>query len=131
MSRAATKEWKTNNRVRHNAVVAFHRLNKIGAPLVISQEEFVRLHETKPSMCEICHKEIGEITVKRKGVAYQRSKLHLDHDHSTGQVRGWVCNACNMMLGGARDSIANLESASRYLRKYLGLISVPEAVESR
>ncbi len=41
-----------------------------------------------------------------------------DHCHTTGQVRGILCNYCNTVLGSAKDSTEILEAAAQYLRKY-------------
>ena len=45
-----------------------------------------------------------------------RGHWHTDHDHETKEVRGILCNMCNVMLGHCSDSIARLESAIDYLR---------------
>jgi hypothetical protein len=40
---------------------------------------------------------------------------HLDHDHSTGVVRGALCKFCNWMLGAARDNVKILLRGADYL----------------
>jgi hypothetical protein len=46
-----------------------------------------------------------------------KENLHVDHDHSTGEVRGLLCAACNLLLGKAKDNITILENAIEYLNK--------------
>lgn len=59
----------------------------------------------KPEVCECCHKP----PVKH---------FCLDHDHITGQFRGWICDRCNTGIGKLGDSIEGLENALLYLYKH-------------
>lgn len=45
-------------------------------------------------------------------------RLAVDHDHKTGQVRGLLCTACNLLLGRVHDDITALQSAIKYLQKH-------------
>lgn len=64
--------------------------------------------EFVPFKCPICHK----VTI-----AGLTSKIVLDHDHSNGQVRGWICDSCNTGTGRFKDDVRLLERAIRYLKK--------------
>lgn len=67
----------------------------------LRQSEAHKLKNTYP--CFIC----GEADI---------SKLHIDHDHISGAVRGVLCSLCNTSLGGFQDDPARLTRAVEYLR---------------
>jgi hypothetical protein len=64
------------------------------------------------SECEIC----GRTENGTTKTGSQR-RMHLDHDHATGEFRGWLCNACNTGIGMFRDNPDLLRAAIGYLRK--------------
>jgi len=56
--------------------------------------------------CQIC------------GHDFSKHKKCVDHDHETGAFRDILCNACNIGLGGFKDSGALLLNAISYLMKH-------------
>lgn len=60
--------------------------------------------------CEICDIELQDRT------------LSLDHNHETGELRGWLCPPCNSGLGHFRDNPELMKKAIDYLydRGYYG-----------
>ena len=44
-------------------------------------------------------------------------KLYIDHDHTTGKVRGLLCSQCNSLLGMAKENIDTLQAAISYLKE--------------
>lgn len=68
-------------------------------------EGFNALAIKQGGVCAICHRPPTD----------RKRRLHVDHDHKTGRIRGLLCLHCNVMLGKARDSVPILENAIRYL----------------
>lgn len=44
------------------------------------------------------------------------TRLHIDHDHNTGVVRGLLCSGCNTSLGMLKEDIARIEGLAEYKR---------------
>jgi hypothetical protein len=59
--------------------------------------------------CAIC-KQTQSSTLRGKP-----RMLSVDHDHSTGKIRGLLCNLCNRGIGALRDSPMLLSAAIEYL----------------
>lgn len=60
--------------------------------------------------CDVCERPDG---VGRWG------KLHVDHNHETGQVRGVLCTNCNVGLGHFKENPALLRRAADYLEQVI------------
>jgi Recombination endonuclease VII len=54
--------------------------------LGVSDNEYARLLEAQGGGCAIC------------GAKPKTRRLHVDHDHKTGKVRGLLCHRCNRAL---------------------------------
>lgn len=58
--------------------------------------------------CPIC---------KKRTIPGLTSKVVLDHDHTTGKPRAWICDSCNTGLGRFKDDIKTIQDAIKYLKK--------------
>jgi len=56
----------------------------------ISVEQYEAMLKQQSGCCAICKKAPGENA---------RGRLHVDHCHKTGKIRGLLCVKCNMALG--------------------------------
>lgn len=72
----------------------------------ITLEEYETLLSAQGGVCAICK--------KRKG----KNRLHVDHCHSTGNIRGILCSWCNAGLGQFKDDTAMMLRAVEYLRRH-------------
>jgi hypothetical protein len=54
-------------------------------------------------------------TTRECVICGDETKLVVDHDHTTGKIRGMLCNHCNRGLGHFRDDPTLLEFAAQYL----------------
>jgi hypothetical protein len=61
-----------------------------------------------------CKEELGE---QKCAICASTEKLHIDHNHETGVVRGLLCGTCNAGIGMFRDKIELLKNAIDYLGK--------------
>jgi Autographiviridae endonuclease VII len=57
-------------------------------------------------------------------------RLHIDHDHASGFVRGILCHACNTALGLAKDSPERLRDLADYLEAFDGFGARAEGAPS-
>jgi hypothetical protein len=64
--------------------------------------------------CEICRRE---------------GPTELDHCHTTGAFRGWVCTLCNLGLGKLGDDVAGVRRAIAYLLRSSARVSGPRLEE--
>lgn len=44
-------------------------------------------------------------------------RMHIDHDHRTGMVRGALCQSCNLALGHMDDDMARVMAMYHYLHR--------------
>jgi hypothetical protein len=72
----------------------------------LEPEDYRALFESQHGACAICGKP------ETPG-----SRLHVDHDHTTGAVRGLLCNHCNVLIGMAGEDPATLRKAIAYLAR--------------
>jgi len=99
------------NRERQNAIRAVRRKDK-DPKIARKYELFSKYGITLSQYDEMFNKQNGRCAIC--GLT-SKANLSVDHNHSTGTVRGLLCNNCNRGIGYLKDSIELLASANSYL----------------
>lgn len=93
------REWRKNHKQAAIKGNLKHNFN-------MTPEQYDRMFEEQNGVCAICG-----------GVNFSGRRLGVDHNHSTGKIRGLLCARCNFLLGALED-IEFVERAKRYLKGY-------------
>ncbi len=80
----------------------------------LSLEAYEALVIIQDGLCACCGEKPPLIT-RKDGVEWDR--LHVDHDHNTGRIRGLVCVKCNRLFTEGWDNAPALCKAIAYLAK--------------
>jgi hypothetical protein len=113
-AKARVKRWQQENPERLNAYRrerrlepevkqrerAGHLMRKYG----ITLEQYDAMLDDQGGGCSICGRPQGT-----------KISLHVDHDHSTGKVRGILCFSCNNALADFQEDMQLLRKAIGYL----------------
>jgi hypothetical protein len=74
----------------------------------IELKDYDVMLENQKGICAICSSEPPN---------HHKKRLNIDHCHTTGKIRGLLCDACNRALGLFKDSPDVLIKAINYLEK--------------
>lgn len=80
--------------------------------LDVLRTSFIEQYGVEP-VCAICQR----TAVRSKPPLGATLDIVEDHNHLTGEVRGWLCSNCNSALGLFGDSIDRLQAAAMYLEE--------------
>jgi hypothetical protein len=82
------------------------KLRYMKARYGLTPEQYEAMVKDQDNLCAICK-------LPPRG---RWGRLHVDHCHKTGVVRGLLCFRCNAMLGHAEDNPIVLQAVIDYLR---------------
>jgi hypothetical protein len=115
-AKCRSKDWARGNRASRTATILKYEAKPVVAALKRAKSllerfkkygltalQFEALLARQHSKCATCHTYVDKVTGR------------IDHDHSTGQVRGILCDSCNWALGHAKDDRARLYQMAAYL----------------
>lgn len=101
-------EWARNYRKTNPEFRKNHRFHTrrwaLKTRYGLSVEDFEAMLSRQNGRCAICGQSMNDPMV--------------DHCHTTGKIRGILCNRCNLGLGRFKDSVELVERALNYLKNY-------------
>jgi hypothetical protein len=74
----------------------------------LSLDEYNLIYEKQLGKCACCGKHQHEL----------KRALDVDHDHTTGEIRGLLCSRCNTAIGYVEEKKEILEEIILYLKKH-------------
>jgi hypothetical protein len=77
----------------------------------ITPEKYEAMLAAQDGHCALC-----AATPEQQKHRYKR--LHVDHDHITGDVRALLCSGCNLAIGNFGDDPARLRAAADYIDRH-------------
>ncbi len=96
-------EYRRRQREKYLADPAIKRKYHLKYEYGLTLEDYHQRYSEQNGQCLICES--------------PQELLDVDHDHTTGKVRGLLCNQCNTALGLLKDSPDVLLKAVAYLRR--------------
>lgn len=99
---ASATKWRKQNPERARINFSRSRYKRNGMDPV----EAARVRREHSGCCDCCGRD------KSGGNGWA-----VDHDHTTGRVRGVLCNWCNTAIGRLGDTLEGVLKAVRYLEK--------------
>lgn len=95
----SSKKWASEN--KEKVTNSFYK-REYG----ITVSDFKNMVLSQNGKCSICNR-------------VPKNKLCVDHDHTTGQIRGLLCRSCNGALGVFGDSLEGLKKVIDYCSRTL------------
>jgi hypothetical protein len=74
----------------------------------LSREQVNQMRFDQWGLCAACSEPLGD----------NSRNTHIDHNHTTKQLRGILCQRCNQALGLLRDSAALCDKLGAYRRRF-------------
>jgi hypothetical protein len=98
------REYKARYMARHgDRRRQMEREGRLRRKWGLSSDERAAILTDQGGVCAICREDAD--------------KFVLDHNHESGEIRGYLCTRCNLGLGHFRDSRAFLIAAVEYLER--------------
>lgn len=108
---AAVQKWRENFKKDAEGYALYIKERNLQSRYGINVDTMLEMIDTQEGLCGLCKKPFGETRAKSPAV---------DHDHSTGRIRGILHQACNMAIGHLGDSEEGIQNALNYFSAQSG-----------
>lgn len=103
------RNWNNTNKER---AVETKRRRELPLLYGITYEQYEDMHDAQQGVCALCGQK--ETSTHSTGTPF---RLAVDHCHTTGRVRGLLCQNCNRAIGLLKDNPVLLRKAADYIEK--------------
>jgi len=111
--RKSLRGAETRKRYVQTAEYKFNRWRYwIKSEYNLTPEQYDKLLQAQGDACQICGK--PETACNQYGLM----RLAIDHDHTTGKIRGLLCQKCNQAIGLTGENVEILKQIIKYLGQY-------------
>ena len=100
--------WKNRDKLKKKALDWYRRNRDTQIAKLRDRRYPSKATRPAPEFCEACRTPFAMTT---QGSCF-------DHDHKTGEFRGWLCANCNFAIGYAKDSRDRLQLLINYLDRH-------------
>ena len=98
--------WRSKDPTRIRKSNKNARKNNLKRNFNLSLDDYNAMFQSQEGQCKICRTHQKDLKIS----------LAVDHCHTTGKIRGLLCNKCNTALGLSGDNLEILQNMIDYLK---------------
>ena len=91
------------------------RANNLKVKYGLTKQQYDNLLCAQEGVCAACGQEETQFDIRVNAF----KKLAVDHDHSTGKVRGLLCHNCNTALGLMQEDPTRIRMLKEYIENFI------------
>lgn len=102
------KCWKAKIQHKRDTIPGFQKNVDLKHNFGITLDDYNEMLKKQDYKCEVCLRHESEF----------KRKLSVDHNHTTGKIRGLLCSLCNTALGKLKEDKEVINRLLNYIDKY-------------
>jgi 5-methylcytosine-specific restriction endonuclease McrA len=109
--RDTNPEFKIKRKQRETRYTASRRNYHLKKYYGITLSDQDKMYRSQNGKCAICLRRFDDIHGGK-------NTMHIDHNHTTGEVRQLLCGPCNCAIGNLNEDIPTVRNVLKYLKKW-------------